>query len=260
MRGEVCVGAASVLSLTSLLLLIFLNVGQTSTSSVNRGIYMASINASGYGVALEGTLFDPINGLYGTNASAPLAQGNGLRQRYRFGLYGYCGFVNESSHGKCSNQTAARKYHPYDALKADMASNYSSLTDNIFETHKDGHSGFQDSGTLGNYTSSAYYLILLGTICVALSFLLGILRYTYTFLLSSITAVIASIFLLIGAAMWTAMVSKSKDINSLIIGSQHLPLGITVSTGPGIYMLWAAFATMLASVLPYMISCCTYRG
>ena len=125
--------------------------------------------------ALEGTLLDPIAGLYSTNASAPLGDRNGLRSRYRFGLYSHCGYVNESSHGSCSNHTAGRPYHPYEAMTADMRSNYSTLTANIFQTF-DGNIGFQDSKTLGNYTTAAYYLILLATICVALAFLLYVVR------------------------------------------------------------------------------------
>jgi len=259
MRGEVCIGSASVLSLTSLLLLIFLHVGSINTSSVPRGISMAKVNTSGYGAALEGTLLDPIAGLYATNASEPLGNRTGLRQLYIFGLYSHCGFVNESSAGSCSNHTIGRKYHPYEALTTDMRSNYSTLTDNILETFTE-DIGFQDSKTLGSYTVAAYYLILLATVMAALVFILGVLRYTYTFLLSTALAILGSIFLLIAAAMWTAMVNKSKDINSLVIGSQQLPLGWHVSTGPGIYMLWAAWACLLASVAPYMISCCTYRG
>lgn len=49
------------------------------------------------------------------------------------------------------------------------------------------------------------------------------------------------------------MVEKSKDINGLVIGQQQLPLGWNVSTGSGIYMLWAAWACLVASVAPYMI-------
>jgi hypothetical protein len=111
-------------------------------------------------------------GLYGLNASEPVGESKGLREGYRFGLYSYCGFVNTSGHGSCSNETIARKYNPYNAIKADMGTNYSSLTDSILETYQEGHTGFQASSTLGNYTTAAYYLILLATICVGLAFIL----------------------------------------------------------------------------------------
>jgi hypothetical protein len=84
----------------------------------------------------------------------------------------------------------------------------------------------------------------------------GIVRYTYTFLLSTLLAIVGSILLLIAGAMWTAMVSMSKDINNFVVtGPSNLPFGIVVSSGPGIYILWAAFATLLASIGPYMIRC-----
>jgi hypothetical protein len=51
------------------------------------------------------------------------------------------------------------------------------------------------------------------------------------------------------------MIEKSKDINHLVIGVDNLPLGITVSTGPGLYMVWAAWALLLVSIFPYMVRC-----
>jgi hypothetical protein len=59
--------------------------------------------------------------------------------------------------------------------------------------------------------------------------------------------------LLIAAAMWTAMVEKSADVNKFIIPGPGVPLGIVVSTGPGLYLLWGAFACLAASTLPYLI-------
>jgi hypothetical protein len=87
--------------------------------------------------------------------------------------------------------------------------------------------------------------------------------------------------LLIAGAMWTAMVERSEDVNKFVVPAQGhtVPLGIAVGAGPGLYLLWAAFATLAASTLPYLIrsaprcrrmrsrlltrrrrSCCTYRG
>jgi SUR7/PalI family len=109
--------------------------------------------------ALARGLGDPINGLYATNASAPLGTEAGIRQVYKFGLYSYCGYL-ENSAGICTNKTVGNKYLPSNALLADMSLNYSALT--IFIIN--GTSSFE-SQSIGSHTRSASYLILIGTIC-----------------------------------------------------------------------------------------------
>jgi hypothetical protein len=108
-------------------------------------------------------LGDPITGLYATNASAPLQTEAGIRQLYKWGLYSYCGYLNNTA-GTCTNTTIANKYQPYDALLADMSLNYSALT--IFIIN--GTSAFEGQ-LMATHTHSAYYLILIGTICAFLA-------------------------------------------------------------------------------------------
>jgi hypothetical protein len=112
---------------------------------------------------------DPIEGLYATNASAPLAARAGLRAEYRFGLYGYCALENGTGAGACANTSGGAPYKPYDAFTADLAANYSLILDSMLPA---AGLGFRASGTLGAYTTAAYYLILLASIACALAFLL----------------------------------------------------------------------------------------
>jgi hypothetical protein len=74
-------------------------------------------------------------------------------------------------------------------------------------------------------------------------------------MLSSIFAVISTLFILIGAALWTVLVKKSQDVNSLMIGEGGTPrlVGIEVSVGSGIYLLWGAFAASFVSLIPYLV-------
>ncbi|KAK7064571.1 actin cortical patch SUR7/pH-response regulator pali [Favolaschia claudopus] len=255
MRGEVCVGAASILSLTSLLLLIFVHVSQINTSSVPRGIDMVKINASAYGAALHEAVFDPIDFLYTNDSSAPLQAGAGLRQFYLFGLYSHCGYVNSSA-GICSNSSVQNQFTPYAALTTDMAQNYTDITNFIL-----GGTSFADSDSLGHSSRAAYWMLLLGTICAALALITGIPKSSWTFFFSTLIAIIGSIFLLIGATIWTVMIKKTQSINSVVLRvDPPIPVGIDVSIGKGLYMIWAAFVTLLISVIPYMVSCCTFRG
>jgi len=259
MRGEVCIGFATFLSFTSVLLLIFVHVGQINTNTVPRGISMVKVNTSGYGAALHAATFDPISGLYTNNASAPLHQDQGLRNLYLFGLYSYCAYTNETA-GSCGNHTAGNQFRPYEALTSDMLANYSTLTDGVFDATFSGSvPAFRNSSYLGSSSRAAYWLILLGTIFAVLALVIGVLVHNVTFFLSTASAIIGSLMLLIGAALWTVMIKRAEAINDVVIGASNAPLGIQVSVGAALYMLWAAFACLLVSCVPYVVTCCTYR-
>ncbi|KAJ7124734.1 actin cortical patch SUR7/pH-response regulator pali [Mycena crocata] len=255
MRGEVCVGSASFLAFASLLLLIFVHVSQINTSTVPRGIYMVKINVSDYGDALRSAINpDPVLGLYTTNSSAPLGFNGGLRQFYLFGLYSHCGYVNDSA-GICANHSIQNQFTPYTALTSDMLANYTVLTNSIFS-----NKAFPDTDSLGHTSRAAYWMLLLGTICAALALLTGIAKNGLTFFVSTGFAIIGSIFILIGASIWTAMIQKTAAVNSLMIGNNPVSIGIKATMGPGLFMAWAAFASLFVSIVPYMVSCCTFRG
>ncbi|KAI0004202.1 hypothetical protein BJV74DRAFT_809761 [Russula compacta] len=254
LRGEICIGFASLFSFAAVMLLIFVHVGQINTSSVPRGIAMAKMNVSQYGQTLAKGLGDPITGLYASNASAPLEAQAGIRQAYKFGLYSYCGYLNNTA-GICTNTVMADKYQPYNALLADMSLNYSALT--IFIIN--GTSSFE-SQSIGSHTRSATYLILIGTICAFLAFVIGVFKHTLAFFASACLAILATVFILTAASLWTAAVNTSESVNSLILNTTSIPLGIKVSSGSGLSLLWAAVGCLFASLVPYLISCCTFRG
>ncbi|KAJ6604203.1 actin cortical patch SUR7/pH-response regulator pali [Mycena vulgaris] len=257
MRGEICVGSASFLAFASLLLLIFVHVSQINTSTVPRGISLVKVNVSDYGDALHAALFDPIDGLYTNDSSAPLEFAAGLRQFYLFGLYSHCGYVNESA-GTCSNHSTQNQFQPYAALTSDMSPSYSLLT--TFILSETNTAFFADSDSLGHTSRAAYWMLLLGTICAALALLTGVAKKNFFFFVSTGFAIIGSIFILIGASIWTVMIHKTQSVNSVMIGQVPQSIGIHVSMGPGLFMIWAAFATLFVSIVPYMVSCCTFRG
>ncbi|KAJ7919031.1 actin cortical patch SUR7/pH-response regulator pali [Mycena leptocephala] len=256
MRGEICVGSASILAFASLLLLIFVHVSQINTSTVPRGISLVKMNVSAFGEALHDAITDPVEGLYTNNASAPLESGAGLRQFYLFGLYAHCGYVNDSA-GTCTNHSIQNQFQPYAALSSDMLQNYSSLSGFILST-----TSFADSNSLGHSSRAAYWMLLLGTICAALALLTGVAKSAFTFFASTTFSIIGSLFILIGASIWTVMIKKTQSINTAIIANTVPPVsaGIEVTIGTGLYMIWAAFVTLAVSVIPYMVSCCTFRG
>jgi len=214
-----------------------------------------TVNTSGYGTALENSFQVPIQGLYTNNATAPLQNATGLRPLYEFGLYSYCGFVN-SSLGTCTNHTAARPFEPYLALKADMILNYTQFTDGIFYSTP---TIFTDSSYFGSHTHAAYYFLIIGAVLATVSLVTGVVHRGWAFVLSSVTSIVAAIFILIGAAIWTAVIKKAENVNTYFT-SAGFPAGIEVAAGKGLALAWAAFACLTVSIIPYMISCCTYRG
>ncbi|KAJ7596716.1 actin cortical patch SUR7/pH-response regulator pali [Mycena floridula] len=254
MRGEICVGFASSLSIIAVALLIAAHVSQLNTNI--RSLFLVQVDVSNYGTALETALFDPTVGLYTSNPSAPLLVGAGLRQFYKFGLYSHCAYV-DSKNGICTNHTFAAMFRPFDAITSDMQANYSAISAAIMSG-----TTFTDSGYLGESTRAAFWLVFIGTLGAALAFLVGLAKHSYTFLFSAILSALSSLLVLISAAIWTVMIKKAQDINTVIIGTtaNQTALGITVSVGKSLYLIWAAFACLLISVLPYMISCCTFRG
>lgn len=220
---------------------------------------MMKVNMTGYGAGLAAaTAPDPVEGLYTDNASAPLAQHEGLRNLYDWGLYRYCAYVN-NSHGTCSHHVTANKLQPYEAITNDMPERYTIITDGLIATFPS--TAFSDSQYLGEFSRAAYYLLLLGSIASGLALLFGLSRHALGFLASTVFAILGSLFLLIGSVIWTVIVKKAQDINTAMVATTPpTPLGITVEVGNGLFLAWAAFACLIASVLPYMISCCTFRG
>ncbi|KAH9486671.1 hypothetical protein JR316_0000736 [Psilocybe cubensis] len=256
MRGELCIGFASILSFASVILLIFVHVGQINTSTVPRKISMVKVNMTGYGSTIETITFPNIgttSGLYTNNASAPLNAHAGLRQFYDFGLYSYCGYVDVND-GICGNHTAGEKYTPFDIIQSDLGTNFSVLTAAIVPTNT-----FRDASYLGKSSKAAYWMILLGTICAALALLTGVAKNNLTFFVSAVFSALGSLLLLIAASIWTVMIKKSQIINTSLTPT-NVPLNIVVSEGTGLFLTWAAFACLIVSVVPYMVSCCTYRG
>jgi hypothetical protein len=215
--------------------------------------------------ALARGLGDPITGLYATNASAPLESEAGIRQVYKFGLYSYCGYLNNSA-GTCTNKTLGNKYLPSAALLADMSLNYSALT--IFIIN--GTSSFE-SQSIGSHTRSASYLILIGTICAFLALVMwtlypfpilsvannpslsGVFKRTLAFLASACLAILATVFVVTGASLWTSAINTSESVNGLILNTTNIPLGIEVSSGPGLSLLWGAVGCLLVALIPYLI-------
>ena len=83
----------------------------------------------------------------------------------------------------------------------------------------------------------------------------GVAKHTLAFLLSTLFAIIGSFMLLIGATIWTVIIKKTQGVNGIVVGQpgNMAPLGVDVTIGNGLYLAWAGFGTLIASIIPYMI-------
>ncbi|KZS93237.1 hypothetical protein SISNIDRAFT_72822 [Sistotremastrum niveocremeum HHB9708] len=165
--GEVCIGSATFFSFVAVLLLIFTHVGQLNTSTIPRGISMVKMNVSGFGDALsQSHAGDSAAGLYTTNATAPLEEGDGLRQIYAWGFYSHCAYVAPEQ-GICSNKSQPNLFQPFDTMVADAPAKFHTVTQFIVP-----NSGFTDSSFLGSLSRGAYWLCFIGSILAALAMIL----------------------------------------------------------------------------------------
>lgn len=84
----------------------------------------------------------------------------------------------------------------------------------------------------------------------------GLFKHALAFLVSTVFAILSSVMLLIGAVIWTVIIKKAESINGWIVplpSGTEVPLGISVDVGGGLFLAWAAFACIIASIIPYMI-------
>ena len=241
------------------------------------------MNVSGYGLAsllmrstsvsprrrdaLYSFFSYPILGLYTDNVSAPLHARAGLRQAYGFGLYSYCAYVNESA-GLCTNDTISYKFQPCMVITNDMLSNYSDYTNTIL-----GNTAFANSSSFATSSRAGCYLLLVGFILLTISivmsvrfrppiFCLGSLHFVppsipvlfirgqiWVLFVSASASILGTISIFAGSTVWTAIIKKANDVNSLKVQPAQLPLGIKVSAGGGLASAWIAVAFLIPSTI-----------
>ena len=81
---------------------------------------------------------------------------------------------------------------------------------------------------------------------------------TWALLISPPAAILATVLVFVGSAIWTAIIKKAKDVNSWTIQPAQLPLGIGVSAGGALYSAWVAFGFLVASAIPPTIESASF--
>jgi len=253
MRGEHCVAAASVLSAMAVLLLIFANIGQVSSGPLTNGIYWAEVNVAAYGNGFQGGTGDSAGGLYDTK-NDPLGNSTGLRQYYRYGIYNACGYQKDGS-GICNSTVFGYPMQPFANMLSDTPAKFKIQTAAIIP---DDAVSFKDNAWNVRNSRAGSIFAFFGSVLALAALITGVIKARIFFLVASICSGLSALFLLIGAAIWTAVIAKDDWLK--IVKVEHGDsLGIFVNPGPTLYLTWVSFALMTLSVLPYVISCCTFR-
>jgi hypothetical protein len=263
LRGEVCIGSASFFTFVATLLLIFAHVGQINTGNVPRGISLANMNITDFGATLAAATGDPKPGLYNTTDGAPLGVHLGLRQQYSWGAYSYCAFTTtvNGSNTICTPTSFPKPFRPADAIQDDTPERPFNYTAQVRSLLGQDSSDFKNSDYLGYFSTAAFWLMFLGTLATAAAFAAGLVQSRMTFWIATSLAVFSTLCILISASIYTAIVGKAQGINSAqwTTPTATISIGIVVTYGNALWLLWTAFICLFLSIVPYVISCCTYR-
>lgn len=254
MRGEHCVAGASILTAIAVILMVFANIGQLTPGAVTNGIYWAELNIEAYGNGLQSATKKGVPGLYNTKNS-PMGNSTGLRQYYRYGIYNGCGYQKGGS-GICNETMFGYPMEPFAQMLSDTPKDFKKQTSDIIP---DDAAAFKDNAWNHNSTRAGSLLTFVGSCLALIALITGFFRARLFFLIAAITSGLSALLLMIGAAIWTAVIAKSGWLKIVKVQGGN-SLGIQINPGATLYLTWVSFALMTLAVVPYVVACCTYRS
>lgn len=259
-----CAGVGIFFSWAAVILLVFGNIAQINPNSVPRHLRIVSIDTSGLADALSaasGASASNFTDLYNKNTpyytKHPVdARHDGLRKTYEWGLWSFCssngGIGDDRSY--CEDASIKPAFQPAKVLMADIPQDYSSALD---ETLPD--NVFTADGYLGNFTQAASYLIMVGSLATALAALFALFARRCAFSLATIFSIIAFLGLAIGLVIYSVIFSRAiQAINDATVSGVNV--GITLSYGNALWILWAACGCMLLTIPSNALACCFGRS
>lgn len=174
-----------------MVLLVFTHVGQINPTTLPRGLYWVELNVQAYGAGLQGGTGSGVGGLYDTNNNDKLGSGKGLRQYYRWDMYGACGYQKDGS-GRCNATQFAYPFKPLGTLLGDVPSKFLTQTAAIIGTDA-GSEPFKNDGNNAALSRGAFWAIFIGSIAVAVAFVAGLVPSRFSFLIASVAVVVGAL-------------------------------------------------------------------
>jgi len=159
----------------------------------------------------------------------PLGQGLGLREKYSWGLYNYCGGSSDFEQVACEDKSFGHRINVPEAIRVDLPAGQSSAADGQYAN--------QDN--INRYTRAAFYLLFVGTIIAGVAFIVSLLTHMAALSIASILAFLAFAVLVAGAGIETYFIAKMKDNSAQFV---------QVDYGNALWMFWAAAGACLVSI------------
>ncbi|GAA6020475.1 hypothetical protein JCM10207_000015 [Rhodosporidiobolus poonsookiae] len=264
-----CAGVGIVFSFAAVILLVFGEISQINSDLIPRHLRLVHIDTSGVatalaaaakgaGVSVEGDFQDIYNTGSGSDGyfvkSANESRHDGLRKGYEWGLWSYCTTNGDlgSARSYCLERSIdGSHFRPADVLLQDIPEKYSDLLKQVLPDNV-----FTANNYLGDYTRGATYATMAGALCAALAALIGLFARRFAFVLAALLSIVAFLALAAGNVIYTVIFNRAiQAINDAT--ANGVDVGVTVSYGNALWIMWAATALMLFSILPFSFSCCT---
>lgn len=232
---------------------ILVNIGQISPNMVARNIYWTALDTTGFETALRTVANQNnvnVDSIYASSQNSPELAGNGIKDDYRWGVYGFCAGQFSGGNVACTKQHFGYEYQPLQVIESDINSQYRSYVQDTVSS-----STFQDSKYLGDFTHASSIIVFAATVMIGLAFLIAFLAHRFAFLLGALLSLGAAALFFVGAAIWTAVIYKVRHS----LADQANNSGISVSYGNGLWLTWAAGGASVLAVIPLLISCISGR-
>lgn len=187
-----------------MVLMILTNVGQLTTNIVARNISIARLN-----------LVNPNNLLQtASDVASDVAKALGLSngqtlsppQQIKWGLYSHCAYYGNNN-PVCTPHGFGQQFDPVKALTTDMGLTFTGGVNSFYENDK-------RISNLHEKSVAAFYLLFLGTIFAGVAFLITCLIHMSALVVAAFFAFLSFAILVCGAAIWTYIVHRFKDISS----------------------------------------------
>ncbi|GAA5991404.1 hypothetical protein JCM11641_004621 [Rhodosporidiobolus odoratus] len=270
-----CASIGILFSFAAVILLVFGEISQISSDLMPRRLRLVHIDTSGLGVALAAaskssglTISGASNNfsdIYNKDAvgegyfvkSTNESRHDGLRKGYEWGLWSYCSTNGDlgAARSYCVERSIdGPRFQPAQVLLEDIPTEYSDLLKQVLPENI-----FTADDYLGEYTRGATYVTMVGALSTAIAALIGLFARRFAFILATLFSIIAFLGLTAGNVIYTVIFNRAIDaINQATVGG--VDVGITLSYGNALWIMWAATALIFASILPFAFSCCTARS
>ncbi|GAA5909586.1 hypothetical protein JCM8208_007191 [Rhodotorula glutinis] len=267
-----CASLGLTFSFAAVVLLVFGQVSQINSDLIPRHLRIVSIDTSGLGVAVAsaaraatgGIQIANVSDIYATTGvgedyfvkATGASPHTGLYKGYEWGLWSYCTTQGDlgAKRSYCYTRSIHPTFQPAQVLLQDVDTQYADLLRQVLPNNV-----FTADAYLGEWTKAASYLIMAGSLCAALTAIVGFFARRGAFVLAMLLNLAAFVGLFTGSMIWTVIVARARSaINDAT--AEGTDVGITLEYGNALWITWAATILSLASVVPLAFACCTGRS